>query len=383
MSALRRFVVLASFAVALCVTGCSGEVKLGAVVPQSGGLASYGDKVTKGLDLALDQINAEGGFRGAPIQLIYKDDATNPDRARQVTQELIDQDGVAMVVGGVSSTVALAIAPICESNRVILLSPSASTPDLTGAGEYVFRNWPSDIIEGTAMAKFAKDLGLEKIVVFALDNEFGSGLEAVFSEHFVGKSKYRELLKSYRFEDGQTEFTTMVEEVRELAPDGVYIVAYDQGTSELIKQLRTAGVESVIMATSSVTDDVIRLAGEQVQNLVFPRPIFETESANLAVAEFVAAYREKYGEDPDIYAAHAYDALKLLVEAMTKGDSSHPDDLKSSLLGIRNYEGAAGKTDFDQNGDVVRYPRIFIIQDERITPYERFVEDGGSLVAGS
>jgi len=383
MSTLRRIVVLALFTVALCVTGCSGEVKLGAVVPQSGGLSSYGDKVTKGLDLALEEVNAEGGFRGNAIQLIYKDDATNPDRARQVTQELIDQDGVAMVVGGVSSTVALAIAPICEQNRVILLSPSASTPDLTDAGDYVFRNWPSDIIEGTAMAKFAKDLGLEKLVVFALDNEFGSGLEEVFTQHFVGKSKYRQLLKSYKIADGQTDFAGMVEEVRELAPDGVYIVAYDQGTSELAKQLRTAGVESVLMATSSVTDDVIRLAGEHAHNVVFPRPIFETGSTNPAVSAFVSAYRVKYGEDPDIYAAHAYDALKLLVSAMTKGDSSHPDDLKSSLLGIRNYEGAAGKTDFDLAGDVVRYPRIFIIQDVRVMPFERFVEDGGSLTAGS
>lgn len=384
MNMLRRFVVLSFLLLALLGTGCSSDVKVGAIVPQTGGLDQYGDKIHKGLDLALEEINGGGGVLGGNIVLIYKDDATNVDRARQVAQELIDEDGVDMIIGGVSSAVALAIAPICEKNRVILLSPSASTPELTEAGEYIYRNYPSDIIEGTAMAKFAKDLGLERVAVFALDNVFSKGLEAVFTEHFVGTSRYREIVKTFEFRDGETDgFKKMAKEVKELAPDGIYIVSYLDEAAELITQLRAAGLKSVVMGTAALTDSVIRIAGDAAEKLVFPQPVSAVDATNPAYSAFVKAYREKYNEEPDIFSAHAYDALKLFAAAIERAQSTHPDNVKSALLGIKDYEGAAGPTDFDQNGDVVRYPRIFIVHDGRVMPYDEFVEGGGSLLAGS
>ena len=95
------------------------------------------------------------------MTLIYRDDATNKEMAKQVTQELISQEGVRIIIGGISSPVTLAIALICEEKRTILISPSSSAPEITEAGNYIYRNYPSDILEGTAMAKFARDLGLE------------------------------------------------------------------------------------------------------------------------------------------------------------------------------------------------------------------------------
>jgi branched-chain amino acid transport system substrate-binding protein len=382
MSIFRRVWILTLILTAVAVAGCSSEVKVGAIISETGSLSSYGEKVKNGLDLAAEEINAAGGIKGGMVTLIYKDDATNEEKARQAAQELIDQENVRIIIGAISSPVTLAIAPLCEQKRVILFSPSSSAPEISEAGEYIYRNYPSDILEGTSMAKFARDLGLERLAIFALDNEFGAGLKQVFTKQY--ESKFREVVMACDFADGATErFTEELPKIRELDPDGIYIISYVNDLAELLKVFHDSGVHAVLMGSGSVTEDLVRLAGPAAENLVYPQPSFDVESRNPAVASFVEAYRAKYGEDPDIYAAHGYDALKLLAKAIENGGSAHPDNVRIGFSSIKNYEGAAGRTAFDENGDVVRYPRMFIIRNGKSVPYETFVEEGGSLLVGS
>lgn len=382
MGILRRIGFLSVLLGGLIAAGCSSDVKVGAVISESGSLASYGEKVKKGLDLAAEEIAAAGGVRGGQLQLIYRDDATNEEMARQVTEELIDEENVRIIIGGISSNVTLAIAPICERTQTILLSPSSSAPEVSEAGEYIYRNYPSDILEGTAMAKFARDLGLERVVVFALDNEFGAGLKQIFTQQY--ESKFRKVVKAYDFADGQTgNFAAWIDEVKEIKPDGIYVAAYVHDMAELLKVIQGSGLRVALLGSGSVTRDLVRMAGTAAENLVYPQPNFDVESRDPGVRTFVDAYRAAYGEDPDIYAAHGYDALKLLALAIESGGGAHPNHLRIGFASIKDYDGAAGRTAFDENGDVVRYPRMFIIRDGRPVPYEDFVEAGGSLTPGS
>jgi branched-chain amino acid transport system substrate-binding protein len=382
MSNFRRICVLSLILSAALAAGCSSEVKVGAIISESGSLSSYGEKVKNGLDLAAEELNATGGIKGGVVTLIYKDDATNEEKARQAAQELIEQENVRLIIGAISSPVTLAIAPMCEQKEVILFSPSSSAPEISEAGEYIYRNYPSDILEGTSMAKFARDLGLERLAIFSLDNEFGAGLKQVFTKQY--ESKFREVVMTCDFADGETErFKGELPKIRKLDPDGIYIISYVNDLAELLKVFDDSGVHAVLMGSGSVTEDLIRLAGPAAENLVYPQPSFDVESRNPAVASFVEAYRSKYGEDPDIYAAHGYDALKLLAKAIENGGSAHPDNVRIGFSSIKNYEGAAGRTAFDENGDVVRYPRMFIIRNGKSVPYETFVEEGGSLLSGS
>jgi branched-chain amino acid transport system substrate-binding protein len=381
MSMFRRICVLSAALLIVAGAGCSSEVRVGAVISETGSLSSYGEKVKKGLDLAVEELNAAGGIRGGAVSIIYKDDATNEDRGRQVALELIEQEDIRIIIGAISSPVTLAVAPICEEKEVILFSPSSSAPGISQAGEYIYRNYPSDILEGTSMAKFARDLGLERLAIFALDNEFGAGLKTVFTAQY--ESKYREVVMACDFEDGKTDkYAEEIDEIRALDPDGIYIVSYVNDMAEILTLLDGEGIDTVLMGSGSVTDDLIRLAGPAAENLVYPQPSFDVESRNPAVATFVDSYRAKYDEKPDIYAAHGYDALKLLAVAIESGGSSHPDDIRIGFSSIKNYEGAAGRTAFDENGDVVRYPRMFIIRNGASMPYETFVEEGGSLLTG-
>ena len=141
-----------------------------------------------------------------------------------------------------------------------------------------------------------------------------------------------------------------------------------------------AGFDTVLMSTSSVTADMGQRAGESAENVVYPQVVLDLESTEPAVAQFIRAYRAKYdNEDPDIYAAHGYDAVKLMVEAIREAGSMHPRSIRQGLSGIENFDGAAGSTSFDSKGDVVRYPRIFIIRDGVAVPYDKIKDQGGSL----
>jgi branched-chain amino acid transport system substrate-binding protein len=378
MTTFRRVAVITILATAWLAAGCSSEVKIGAVISETGAVAPYGNQVTRGLDLALEEVNAEGGFKGGPIQLIYRDDGTNPEKGREAVLDLITNEGVNVIIGAVSSPVTLEIAPICEKKEVLLLSPTASAPRISEAGEFIFRNYPSDILEGTAMADFARRLGVRRVAIFALDNEFGSGLAEVFTRRFESKS--RRVVETFRItEEDTASFPDMIQEIKEQEPQGVYLVAYEEIMTKLLEQLQAAGCKGLKMGSGAVTEDLIERAGEAAEHLVYPQPVFEPDSDDPAVRAFVEAFRAKYSREPDIYAAHGYDALKLIVQAMRNTGFALTDEVRRGLHGMKDFSGAAGRTEFDERGDVVRYPKIFVISEGNSVPYEKFEEAGGEL----
>jgi branched-chain amino acid transport system substrate-binding protein len=374
----RLFRFLTLLMLGLFVVGCSSEVKIGAIISESGAVKTYGARVKRGLDLALEEINAAGGFKGGQIQLIYKDDATNDQKGLKVIKELIEVEGVDLIIGAVSSNVTLAIAPVANENKVVLLSPSASTPKLTGIGSYFYRLYPSDILEGTSMAEFAKELGLERVVIFALENTWSAGLMEVFTNKY--ESKYRKVVGTFLFkeEDG-TDFAQMVADAQALNPDGIYIMSYDPLLPALFSQIAANDMECIMLGTSSITPSILREIGDAADMLVYPQPSFDLGSTDRAVVDFIQAYEAKYNTKPDTYAAHGYDSLYLMLAAMDNYQSKHPDNVRKGLGGIKNFEGAAGRTTFDDNGDVVRYPRLFIFYDGTAMPYKKFIEDDHSL----
>ena len=377
---LRRFALFLGLALVFLLGGaCSSDVKIGAIISQSGSVATYGEHVKRGMDLAVDELNAAGGVNGGTVTLVYRDDATNPNVGTQVATDLIEGEGLKAIIGAVSSPVTLAIAPICEKAGVVLLSPSSSANAITSAGDWIWRNWPADQIEGTAMAIFAKEeIGAERVVIFTLASEWGQGLAHVFTDQYEGR--FRKVEKRYEFDEATMhELPAWVEEAKGMNPDAVYVVAYDQELIRLLQLFDEAGLDAVRMSTSSVTPGIGRRAGASAENMVYPQVVLDLDSTDPIVASFIAAYRDRYGEDPGIYAAHGYDAVKLMVEAIRIAGSMHPRSIRQGLGSIENFNGAAGSTSFDSNGDVVRYPRIFIVRDGSPMPYDQLKDQGGSL----
>jgi branched-chain amino acid transport system substrate-binding protein len=347
--------------------GC-GEAgpRVAVILSETGELGIYGKEVRRGIELAHEEIQAQGGFDGEPLELVFHDDRSSPEVAEQLARTLIEEEKFRLLVGGTGSDATLAIAPIAEQNETVLLSPSASAPAITDAGAFVFRNYPSDVLEGTSMADFARDRGLERVVVISQGNAWGEGLTGVFRSRFDSRRRTTEVLQL----DAGADLPALVEQVKGMEPDGVYLVTYADATGELLPLIRAAGIDAVIMGTSSLRPQVVEGLGEMAEGLVLTRPEFDGASEENGVRAFVEAFRRKFGSDPDIYSAHGYDALMILWTAMKEAQSADAEDVTRALHKIEGYEGAAGLTTFDDKGDVVRYPRLFVVQGGATVPYD-------------
>ena len=161
----------------------SDEIKIGSILPLTGDLAVYGENMKNGMDLAVLQINEQGGINGKNLVVIYEDDQGDPKSSVSAFQKLITVDKVPVVVGVPFSSSALPIAPIADKEEVVLFSVAASSPDLTGISKYFFRNWPSDTYEGAMMGEFTADeLKLQNISVLYANDEWGVGILQVFEK---------------------------------------------------------------------------------------------------------------------------------------------------------------------------------------------------------
>ena len=373
---MARSLLVASLAA--IAAGCTSPVHIGAIVWRSGAASGYGEQVAHGFDLAVEEVNRAGGVRGRAIALDYRDDATNPEVGFAAAKDLVEKRRVSVVLGAVSSLVTERIGGYCEERHVVLVTPSASAPHLTDAGEYVFRTFPSDVLEASAMAEFARDLGLESAAVLAVDNDYGRSLADVFEERFTAAGG----VASGRFvftEGDDASIAAAVSGVVAARARGLYAPAYLPDLATALRLLRRAGVRPVVMGTSSITGEIARLAGPAAEDLVVPLPSFSPDDDDPACREFVARYRAAYGENPDVYAAHAYDTVKLVAAAADRAGSWGADDVRRALLAMDNFEGATGRMSFDAKGDVIQYPRLWLVRGGEFVAYDRFVEGGGTI----
>jgi branched-chain amino acid transport system substrate-binding protein len=324
------------------------------------------------MDLALGEVNASGGIKGTPLTILYRDSGSSPERAERAAVELYDRFDVPLILGAVLSSETLRVAPLAEQRRKILLSPASSSPEITRAGRYVFRVYPSDTLEGAYMAQLAGDeLGLRSVRILAIDNAFGRGLSAVFRRSFSAGEEPVIQLYSAHGEDHAAVAARAVE-----APaDGIYLVGYYSDMARILKEIRKLAPGARVLSTSSFGNPkTLEEAGDAAEGVVFPATVFDPGSDDPAVMRFVARYRESHHADPDLWAAHGYDAVLVAAEAIRRAGGAVPERLAEALRGIRDFRGASGTLSFDAEGDVVQYPRAYIVHQGRFILYRDYRE---------
>ncbi len=357
--------------------GCSQDVRIGCVLSSTGAAASYGDQVRKGIDLALE-VETELGDLPGPVSLVFRDDATNPEVGVRALEELASRERVPFVIGAVSSSVTLALARACERRGIVLLSPTASAPEITDAGDWVFRIHPADGAEAVSMADFARDQGFLRVAVIGVEDRNGVRLRDTFVDRIA--EVRLELAGVAMFHEGnEEELERAVRAIAALSPQAVYVAAYPKETAQVARRLDELGVGARLLGTSALGEEFLRSAGPAAEGAVFPGATFDVDDDDPAVSLFVERYRKRYGEDPDAWAAHGYDALRIALRAFRDAPRLRPEALRDALAAIDDFDGAAGPTAFDANGDVMRYPRLLVVRRREIVPYDRVVSEGGIL----
>src|SRR3989344_222432 len=200
-----------------------GSYKIGVMLPLTGDAAAVGLPEQRGIKIAIDEMNAKGGVNGRKLEAIYEDSKCNAKDGNAAAQKLVNVDKVKVIVGGVCSGATLGASPITEENKVILISPSATSPDITNAGDFVFRVAPSDAYAGIVTSDYAfNDLKTKKAALITETTDYAQGLRRVFKENFAKLGGEIVADETYNPED--TDFRTQVTKVKAASPEVIYLI---------------------------------------------------------------------------------------------------------------------------------------------------------------
>lgn len=328
------------------------EIKIGAILPLTGGAGKYGEDAKAGIELAVQEINNLGGIKGKLIKVLYEDDQTNPQQTVSGFRKLIAVDKVSIVIGGMTSSSALAVAPIAEQNKIILFSPSASTAKLSNQGDYIFRNELSDSFGAYAQAELTwNKLKIKKVAIIYINNDYGIGVKDTFIKTF--KDYGGEIIDVESFEADSTEFKTQLSLIKQKDPEALFIIAYKEA-SIILKQIKELGIKSKLLSTPLFEDrDILDKSGALAEGVIYTYyGGFNLHSIDENVISFVNKYKIKNNREPGYYSPLAYDAMNIIILAIEKSGTTTSEAIKNELYKIRDFPGVTGKTTFDSNGDV-------------------------------
>lgn len=326
--------------------GSASTLKIGVITPLTGDAASYGEVISRAYDLAVEEINAAGGVGGRAIELVYEDGKCDGATATTAAQKLVNVDGVEFILGGGCSGETLAASEITQEARVMLLSATATSPDISEAGDLVFRTYPADNFEAKLVADFAIAQGLTRAAIISENTDFAQGVRNAFNEAFTGTVVFDE-----SFNTGETDFRTLVTKMRAANPQVVYVAPQTTAAGELIlKQIEENGMNVAIFAVNSMLD---RNAFSQNPNLYEEVILSEVQLPDSGIANaMLEAYAGKYGAYPDFsaFTASSYDSVYLLAEAIgAVGEDAQA--VAGYFNGLTDWAGALGTFNFDERGD--------------------------------
>jgi branched-chain amino acid transport system substrate-binding protein len=359
----------------LAVSGCQRpgggrEFRVGVIAPLAGPGAVWGQWLKEGIDTALAARGAEG------VRITYEDSGGVPARALSAARKLIDVDHVQAVYGPLSTAEVLAVAPVTEAAKVVLLTPSASGKAISSAGAYVFRTYPNDQQQSDALARFVVGvLRAERVaVVYRLD-DFGVGVERDFAAALTVAG-----IKGYvkeGFEPQADDFRALLTKVKNAAPAVTLIVGMPRDLGLLLRQSREVQLATQFMSTANIeSPEVLKLAGAAAEGVIYATVYFDPSSSAPSVVEFQARYRAVTKKDGDagLGVAAAYDGMAVLLEAIKAAKAPTGDALKDALYGLKGFSGVTGEVRFDANGDVSKPFALKTIRNGRFELYRDRLE---------
>ncbi len=351
-------------------------IKIGAILPLTGDAAIYGKNAKEGIDIAKEEINKSGGILGKRIVVLYEDSQALPKMGINAYKKLKTVDRVSAIIGGVTSSVTLAFAPLAEKDEIVVFSPAATSPALSESGRFVFRNWVSDAYEAKVVANAAMtSLTISKMAILYINNEYGKGLIGEIKKVYCKKGGA--IIVEEPFAQNESNFRTILAKVKtELNKgncDAVYIIAYPDEIVRILNQAKELNVKTKFLATSAFKDDMIlQNAADSAEGVIFLYPTATSVSSPQAT-NFQQKFKKKYQKEPGIVADTAFDALMMIAASIRDQGSFQGVNIQKGLEGFNKnnkYQGASGTYFFDENGDINKNMTMMTVVNGNFVRYE-------------
>ena len=320
-------------------------VKVGFNVPLTGFAAADGESALNGAKLAVKQANSTGGIDGKQIELVVYDDQASPKEAVPIANRLIEKDGVKVAVSGSYSGSTRAAAGVFQSAGIPYISAYAIHPDITRAGNYVFRTSFMGEVQGRAGALLiGQTMQHKRVVVITLKNDFGKSLAAGFKAEAANFGI--EIVNEYEYSIRDRQFGPIVAKVRSDNPDAIYASGYFFTAGPLVNQLRSGGVTAPIIGQEGYdSEQFIKIAGDAAEGVIITTSLDRDSNAPETRA-FIIEYEKFTGRKVDMVAASGHTALNVVIAALRKAGTGNSDAIRNAIAKTQ-LAASTGHISFD------------------------------------
>lgn len=355
----------------IAIWSCGGgggpnEILIGEFGSLTGTTATFGQSTHNGISLAVEEANGAGGVLGKRIKLLTEDDQSKPEEAATAVTKLITRDRVKAIIGEVASSRSLAAAPICQDNKVPMVSPGSTNPAVTQKGDYIFRVCYIDPFQGDVLAKFALiSLGLKRVAILKdVKNDYSIGLAQFFEETFRGLGG--EIVATQAYSEGDTDFKAQLTALKAANPEAVFIPGYYTEAALIVKQARELNMTMPLLGGDGWDSLKLLEIGGEALNGTFYSTHYASDDTNAVVRNFVTRYQARYRQMPDAMGALGYDATLILFDAITRAGSTDGAAIRDALAATRDYMGVTGRISIDENRNARKSAVIMAIQDGKV-----------------
>jgi branched-chain amino acid transport system substrate-binding protein len=334
-------------------------IKVGEYASLTGNEATFGQSSHNGTELAVSEINAAGGVLGKQIKLLTEDNQSKASESGTIVRKFISRDNVVAVLGEVASGRSLEAGPICQQNKIPMISPSSTNPDVTKVGDYIFRICFLDSFQGAVLARFAKGtLKAQKVAILTdVRQTYSVGLAQFFRERFTADGGT--VVADQKYSGGDKDFNAQLTAIKAANPEAIFVPGYYTEAGLIARQARQLGLNVPLFGGDGwESPKLIEIGGPAVEGTYYSTH-YSPEDQSAVVQNFVKKYRERYKETPDAMAALGYDSAMVLVDAIKRAGSTEAAKIRDALAATKDFHGVTGQTKIDAERNASK-PAVFV-----------------------
>ncbi len=365
----RAFAALAFLPVLGCLIApipavAADPITLGAIEVLSGPNSRYGVAIKNGFELALEEINKAGGVLGGrPLAILYEDSAGAKEQAINAARKLIGRDKVPLILGPTLSNEMFAVGPVANERKIPIIGTSTTADGITAIGPYVFRTSLPEAAVVPVTLRTAKDeLGVKKVaVMYGNDDAFTKSGYEVMKKALADLQI--EVVATETFGGKDTDFSAQLTKIKALQPDAIVVSALVDAAAGILLQTKSLGFPEktrVIGGNGFNSPKLGDIAGKAADGTLVGSPWFIGKKS-AANQEFIGKFNEKYKENPDQFAAQAYDTLYLVADALNKAGTADPAKIQEALAKA-NHDGVMGKLAFNADRDPADTSGVLVLE---------------------
>lgn len=321
-------------------TTTEGEILVGEYGSLTGGQATFGQSTHNGIMLAIDELNSAGGVNGRKFRVITEDDQSKAEEAANAVTKLISQNSVIAVLGEVASSSSLAAAPICQQNKVPMITPSSTNERVTQIGDYIFRMCFIDPYQAASLADYVgQQMGLKRAAVLIdVKSDYSTGFASNFEKRYIANGGQIVIRQSYA--QGDSDFRSQLTAIKAANPDVILVPGYYNDIGQIAIQARDLGIQQPLAGGDGwESPKLIEIGGKALEGSFYSNHYYVDDPA---VRDFVQKYQERYGAKPDSLAALGYDSARVLADAIKRAGTTDGGKLRDAIAATKGFAGVTG-----------------------------------------